>query len=37
MKFKGWIPDLDFNSQDSFFTNNGEAYARTYIRRWVIK
>jgi len=32
---EGWIPDMGFNSQNSFFTNEGKNYARTTIRRWV--
>lgn len=32
---EGWIPDLYFSSQDSFFTKDGEQWARTTIRRWV--
>lgn len=32
----GWIPDLYFSSQNSFFQDNeGKWYARTIIRRWV--
>ena len=33
---EGWVPDLSFNNQGSFFQNaDGEPYARTLIRRWV--
>jgi hypothetical protein len=32
---KGWTPELYFGSQDSFYTENGQLYARTIIRRWV--
>ena len=32
----GWIPDLYFTSQNSFFEGkNGKRWARTIIRRWV--
>lgn len=32
----GWIPDVSFSSQGSFFTgDDGKRYARTTIRRWV--
>jgi len=31
---KGWVPDLFFNSQDSFFDKDGKRWARTTIRRW---
>lgn len=31
----GWIPDLEFNSQTSFYEKDGKSYARTTIRRWV--
>ena len=30
-----WTPDLHFNSQDSFFTKDGEEWTRTIVRRWV--
>jgi len=31
----GWIPDVSFSSQGSFFTgDDGKKYARTTIRRW---
>lgn len=33
----GWIPDMSFNSQDSFFTKDGKPHARTIIRSWVDK
>ncbi len=32
---EGWIPDMYFSSQDSFFTKNEKDYARCTIRRWV--
>lgn len=31
----GWLPDLGFNRQDSFFNKDGKRYARTTIRRWI--
>ncbi len=31
----GWEPDLYFSNRDSFFTKDGEEWARTTIRRWV--
>lgn len=31
----GWYPDLQFNSQTSFFAKNGRQFARTTIRRYV--
>ena len=31
----GWIPDNYFNSKNSFFTKNGQDYARCTIRRWI--
>jgi hypothetical protein len=35
---KGWTPDLGFNSQNSFYTDEkGNTMARTTIRRWVKK
>ncbi len=34
---KGWIPDLSFSSQGSFFTQVGKEFARTTIRKWVKK
>jgi hypothetical protein len=31
----GWIPDVSFSSQGSFYTgDDGKRYARTTIRRW---
>lgn len=33
----GWIPDLYFSSQDSFFNKDGKSWARTTIRRWIWK
>jgi hypothetical protein len=33
----GWVPDLSFNSQDSFFSKDGKNYARTIRRKWVAK
>jgi len=32
---EGWEPDCYFSSQDSFYTKDGEDYARCMIRRWV--
>ena len=35
---EGWLPDLTFQSQNSFFTEGGHGerhFARTTIRRWV--
>jgi hypothetical protein len=32
---EGWTPWLSFNSQFSFFTKEGENWARTTIYRWV--
>ena len=32
---EGWVPDLYFGSQGSFFTKDGKQYARTTIRRWI--
>jgi uncharacterized membrane protein len=32
---EGWYPDMNFNSQNSFFGKDGKHYARTIIRRWV--
>jgi len=32
---KGWIPDLYFDSQGSFFIENKKYYARSIIRRYV--
>ena len=34
---KGWVPDLYFGSQDSFFQKDGKDCAQTTIRRWVPK
>lgn len=34
---KGWEADAYFNSADSFFMKDGDAWARTFIRRWVKK
>jgi hypothetical protein len=34
---KGWVPDLSFSSQGSFYEENGKDYATTMIRRWVNK
>ena len=31
----GWIPDLYFGSQNSFFKQDGKNMARCVIRRWV--
>src|SRR6186713_1898867 len=31
----GWTADDYFNSQNSFFTKDGQKYARCHIRRWV--
>ena len=33
----GWIADSYFNGQDSFFTKDGNEYARIHQRRWVQK
>lgn len=32
---KGWIPDLYFNRQSSFFAKDDEQWARCIIRRWI--
>lgn len=32
---EGWIPDMGFNNQHTFFEKDGKRYARTTIRRWV--
>lgn len=32
---EGWEPDLYFQSQNSFFSKDGQDFARTIIRRWV--
>ena len=34
---EGWLPDLYFQSQESFFSKDGKDYARCNIRRWVEK
>lgn len=34
---EGWEPELHFRSQGSFFTRDGQPWARTSIRRWVDK
>jgi len=31
---EGWIPDLYFQSQNSFFDKFGKHYAQTIIRKW---
>jgi hypothetical protein len=31
----GWVPDLYFNSQDSYFKEMGKDMAHCTIRRWV--
>jgi hypothetical protein len=31
----GWVPDMSFGSQGSFYTKDGMHYAQTVIRRWV--
>jgi hypothetical protein len=31
---EGYVPDLSFRSQGSFFTKDGKHYARTTLRRW---
>lgn len=31
----GWVPDLYFGSQNSFFQRGGKYYAGCVIRRWV--
>jgi hypothetical protein len=31
----GWEPQLYFNSQNSFFTKDGKAFAQCTIRKWV--
>ncbi len=33
----GWFASHYFGSQNSFFTKNGENWARTYMYRWVDK
>lgn len=32
---EGWIAESYFNSQDSFFKDNGKQMARCTIRRWI--
>jgi hypothetical protein len=32
---EGWVYDMGFHSQDSFFSKDGKSYAKTTIRRWV--
>ena len=32
---KGWVPDLYFGSQTSFFYREDQLWARAIIRRWV--
>ena len=32
---EGWVPDITFSNQGSFFQKDGTPYARTIIRRWV--
>ena len=32
---EGWIPDIYFGSQDSFFAENNVEYARTSMSRWI--
>jgi hypothetical protein len=34
---EGWVPDLYFQSQESFFSKDGKNYARCNIKRWVEK
>lgn len=34
---EGWIPDLHFSSQGSFFIKDGVSMARCTIRRWIDK
>lgn len=29
-----WIPESNYASQDTFFTENGKHFARTTIRKW---
>ena len=31
---EGWIPDAGFNSQNSFFKQGDQQFARTFVRRW---
>jgi len=32
---EGWIPDMYYGSQNSFFQKDGKDFARCTIRRWV--
>lgn len=32
---EGWVPDLGFGSQGSFYTKGDKVFARTTIRQWV--
>lgn len=32
-----WVPDRNYSSQDSFFTNGDKRFARVVIRRWIEK
>ena len=32
---EGWIPDLDFDQQNSFTEKNGQLWANTLIRKWI--
>lgn len=32
---EGWVADTYYGSKDSFFTKDGDQWARTTIRRWV--
>ena len=34
---KGWVPDNNFSSQNSFFFKDGQRFARTTIRKWCDK
>jgi hypothetical protein len=34
---EGWVPDLYFQSQNSFYIEDNKYYARTTIRRWIEK
>lgn len=31
----GWIPDMGFNTQTSFYSKDGKRFAKTLIRQWV--
>ena len=31
----GWVPDLDFDQQNSFTEKNGRLWANTLIRKWI--